>query len=112
MEKTTQPWLVVSLKDTMETMGRDPQISENDIFGQENFIAWPPRRVMTFPETRVDLNRLIKKIKPKLKSKTFQIFKNSIFPKNSNFQKLRMSFISFKCLGDPGGSAPPGKNIN
>ena len=32
---------------------------------------------MTFPETRVDLNRLIKKIKPELKSKSFQIFKNS-----------------------------------
>ena len=32
---------------------------------------------MTFPETRVDLNRLIKKIKPELTSESFQIFKNS-----------------------------------
>ena len=32
MENTTaQPQPVVSLKDTMGTMGRDPQISENDI---------------------------------------------------------------------------------
>ena len=32
---------------------------------------------MTFPETRVDLNRLIKKIKPELTNESFQIFKNS-----------------------------------
>ena len=68
MEKPTRPWPVVSLKGTMGTMGRDPQINEKDIFGPENFIARPPRRIMTFPETRVDLNRLIKKIKPDLSS--------------------------------------------
>ena len=62
----TRPWPVVSLKDTMGTMGRDPQINEKDIFGPENFIARPPRRIMTFPETRVDLNQLIKKMKPVL----------------------------------------------
>ena len=33
MEKTTWPWIIVSLKDTMGTMGRDPQISENVFFG-------------------------------------------------------------------------------
>ena len=33
MEKTTRPWTVVSLKGTMGTMGRDPQISENVFFG-------------------------------------------------------------------------------
>ena len=27
MEKPTRPWLIVSLKGTMETMGRDPQIN-------------------------------------------------------------------------------------
>ena len=77
MEKPTRPWPVVSLKDTMGTMGRDPQISENDIFGLENFIARPPRRIMTFPQTRVDLNRLIKKIKPELRSESFQNCKNT-----------------------------------
>ena len=77
MEKTTRPWPVVSLKDTMGTMGRDPQINEEDIFGPENFIARPPRRIMTFPETRVELNRLIKKIKPELRSESFQNYKNT-----------------------------------
>ena len=37
MEKPTWPQPVVSLKDTMGTMGRDPQISENDIFGAGEF---------------------------------------------------------------------------
>ena len=77
MEKTTRPQPVVSLKDTMGTMGRDPQINEKDIFGPENFIARPPRRIMTFPETRVDLNRLIKKMKPELGSESFQNCKNT-----------------------------------
>ena len=58
-------------------MGRDPQINEKDIFWPENFIARPPRRIMTFPETRVDLNRLIKKIKPELGSESFQNYKNT-----------------------------------
>ena len=56
----------------MGTMGRDPQINEKDIFGPENFIARPPRRIMTFPETRVDLNRLIKKIQLDLGPESFQ----------------------------------------
>ena len=59
MEDCPRPWIIVSLKGTMGTMGRDPQVNE-----PENFIARPPGRIMTFPETRVDLNRLIKKIKP------------------------------------------------
>ena len=33
MEKPPQPWPVVSLKGTMGTMGWEPQIDENDIFG-------------------------------------------------------------------------------
>ena len=57
--------------------GMDPQINENDIFGPENFIARPPKRIMTFPETRVDLNRLIKKMKPELGSESFQNCKNT-----------------------------------
>ena len=32
MEKLTRPWIIVSLKGTMGTMGWDPQISENEIF--------------------------------------------------------------------------------
>ena len=32
---------------------------------------------MTFPETRVDLNRLIKKMKPELGSESFQTCKNT-----------------------------------
>ena len=77
MEKTTRPWPVVSLKDTMGTMGRDPPRWVFSNFQIFFFITRPPSRIMTFPETRVDLNRLIKKIKPELKSKSFQIFKNS-----------------------------------
>ena len=77
MEKPTPPLPVVFLKGTMGTMGRDAQINEKDIFGPENFIARPPRRIMTFPETRVDLNRLIKKIKPELGSESFQNCKNT-----------------------------------
>ena len=80
MEKTTWPWTVVSLKDTMGTMGREPQINENDFFGPKNFIARPPSRIMTFPETRVDLNRLIKKMKPELGSESFKIAKTH-FPR-------------------------------
>ena len=33
MEKPPQPWPVVSLKGTMGTMGRDPQINENVFLG-------------------------------------------------------------------------------
>ena len=44
MEKTTRPWPVVSLKDTMGTMGRDPQISENDIFGAGDFHSSAAKR--------------------------------------------------------------------
>ena len=32
MEKPTWPWIIVSLKGTMGTMGWDPQINENNIF--------------------------------------------------------------------------------
>ena len=61
----------------MGTMGRDPQINEKDIFGPENFIARSPTRIVTFPETRVDLNRLIKKMKPELGSESFQNYKTT-----------------------------------
>ena len=32
MEKPPWPWIIVSLKGTLETMGWDSQISENEIF--------------------------------------------------------------------------------
>ena len=97
MEKPTRPWPVVSLKGTMGTMGWDPPISEKEIFAAENFIARPPRRMLTFPETRVDLNRLIKKIKPELRSESFQNFKNTFSVCTDGvrealfFEKLRFS---------------------
>ena len=44
MEKTTQPWTVVSLKGTVGTMGRDPQINEKDIFGAGDFHSSAAKR--------------------------------------------------------------------
>ena len=44
MEKPTRPWLVVCLKDTMGTMGRDPQISEKDIFADGDFDSSAAKR--------------------------------------------------------------------
>ena len=44
MEKPTRPQPVVSLKDTMGTMGRDPQISEKDIFGAGEFHSSAAKR--------------------------------------------------------------------
>ena len=43
-EKPTQPWPVVSLKDTMGTMGRDPQINEKDILGAGEFHSSAAKR--------------------------------------------------------------------
>ena len=44
MEKPTWPQLVVSLKGTMGTMGRDPQISEKDIFEAGEFHSSAAKR--------------------------------------------------------------------
>ena len=44
MEKPPRPWPVVSLKGTMGTMGRDPQINEKDIFGAGEFHSSAAKR--------------------------------------------------------------------
>ena len=46
MEKPPRPWLLVSLKDTMGTMGRDPQINERDIFRAGDFHSSAAKRAM------------------------------------------------------------------
>ena len=51
MEKPTRPWIIVSLKGTMGTMGWDPQINsgwtskftlvQNELFWQNNNLNFP-----------------------------------------------------------------------
>ena len=44
MEKPTWPQLIVSLNDTMGTIGRDPQINETDFFGAGEFHSSAAKR--------------------------------------------------------------------
>ena len=50
---------------------------------------------MTFPETRVDLNRLIEKVKPELRSESFQNCKNT-FLKNT----CKPTYFDYLCGAD------------
>ena len=70
--------------------------------GRFFFLTRPPRRIMTFPETRVDLNRLIKKMQPELGSESFQNWKNTFsvcffenhdFQISSNYKSLKTTFF-------------------
>ena len=44
MEKPTRPQLVVSIKESMGTMGWDPQINEKDILGAGEFHSSAAKR--------------------------------------------------------------------
>ena len=72
MEKPPWPWPVVSLKGTMGPWDGAPKLAKMAFF-----ITRPPRRIMTFPETLADLNRLVEKIKPELGSESFKNCKNT-----------------------------------
>ena len=74
MEKPTWPWPVVSLKDAMGTMGRDPQISEKDIFGAGDFHSSAAKRA----------NEMI--------------FRIGILPSTRSIQKFNQNLMVLECF--------------